>query len=57
MKGLRRAEAIEAAKTDPSVVIPELPHPPEYYQYSLRGVLVHTGTADSGHYYSFIKYK
>eukprot|EP00124_Ichthyophonus_hoferi_P001426 Ihof_evm2s74 gene=Ihof_evmTU2s74 len=26
-----------------------------YYQYSLYGVLVHTGTADSGHYYSFIK--
>ncbi len=24
----------------------------KYYQYSLRGVLVHTGTADSGHYYS-----
>ncbi len=24
----------------------------KYYEYSLRGVLVHTGTADSGHYYS-----
>jgi hypothetical protein len=24
-------------------------------QYELRGVLAHTGTADSGHYYSFIK--
>jgi len=23
-----------------------------YYKYTLRGVLVHTGTADSGHYYS-----
>jgi hypothetical protein len=46
---------MEAARTDPSVVVPELPHPAEYYQFSLRGVLVHTGTADSGHYYSFIK--
>jgi len=26
-----------------------------YYQFNLKGVLVHTGTADSGHYYSFIK--
>lgn len=24
----------------------------DYYKYTLRGVLVHTGTADSGHYYS-----
>lgn len=24
----------------------------EYYSYTLRGVLVHSGTADSGHYYS-----
>lgn len=30
-------------------------HPPEYYQYELSGILVHTGTADSGHYYSFIR--
>ncbi|CAM9476706.1 unnamed protein product, partial [Choristocarpus tenellus] len=26
-----------------------------YYIYHLAGVLVHTGTADSGHYYSYIK--
>lgn len=31
------------------------PKPPEYYQYQLSGVVVHTGTADGGHYYSFIK--
>ncbi|CAM9463640.1 unnamed protein product, partial [Phaeothamnion confervicola] len=29
--------------------------PDEYYQYTLAGVLVHTGTADSGHYFSYIK--
>lgn len=28
---------------------------PSYYQYQLAGILVHTGTADSGHYYSFIR--
>jgi ubiquitin C-terminal hydrolase len=27
----------------------------DYYMYELRGVIVHTGTSDSGHYYSFIK--
>jgi hypothetical protein len=29
--------------------------PREYYQYDLVGVVVHTGTLESGHYYSFIK--
>ena len=33
----------------------KLRNPPEYYQYDLVGVVVHTGTADSGHYYSYIK--
>lgn len=27
----------------------------EYYHYKLRGVVVHSGTSDAGHYYSFIK--
>jgi len=27
----------------------------KYYNYNLRGVLVHTGTADSGHYYSLAR--
>lgn len=34
----------------------EIPHhSPSYYQYELVGVVVHMGTADSGHYYSYIK--
>ncbi|ETO20510.1 hypothetical protein RFI_16707, partial [Reticulomyxa filosa] len=32
---------------------PSIVHPPEYYQYRLVGILVHTGGANSGHYYSF----
>eukprot|EP01028_Stygiella_incarcerata_P008298 TRINITY_DN3593_c1_g1_i1.p1 TRINITY_DN3593_c1_g1~~TRINITY_DN3593_c1_g1_i1.p1 ORF type:complete len:2734 (-),score=638.27 TRINITY_DN3593_c1_g1_i1:1709-9772(-) len=28
---------------------------PDYYEFELMGILVHSGTADSGHYYSFIK--
>lgn len=27
----------------------------EYYDYHLRGVIIHVGTADHGHYYSLIK--
>jgi ubiquitin carboxyl-terminal hydrolase 9/24 len=27
----------------------------DYYNYELRGVVVHTGSANGGHYYSFIK--
>ena len=29
-------------------------HPKEYYQYRLAGVVVHIGTAEMGHYYSYI---
>jgi ubiquitin C-terminal hydrolase len=28
---------------------------PEYFQYKLSGIVIHIGTTDSGHYYSFIK--
>ena len=28
-----------------------------YFNYKLRGVVVHTGSADCGHYYSFIENK
>lgn len=27
----------------------------DYYKFDLNGIVVHMGTADSGHYYSFIK--
>ncbi|CAD8073216.1 unnamed protein product [Paramecium primaurelia] len=30
-------------------------NPAEYYQYRLTGVVIHIGSADSGHYYSFIQ--
>jgi ubiquitin C-terminal hydrolase len=29
--------------------------PDNYYEYQLVGILIHTGSADSGHYYSIIK--
>lgn len=30
-------------------------HSREYYTYQLRGVVVHTGTANQGHYFSYIR--
>lgn len=30
-------------------------HPADYYNFELVGIVVHSGTADSGHYYSYIK--
>ncbi|EGR34208.1 ubiquitin carboxyl-terminal hydrolase family protein, putative [Ichthyophthirius multifiliis] len=29
----------------------------EYFQYKLRGIIIHQGTSDSGHYYSIIQEK
>ena len=33
---------------------PYMKHPKEYYEYKLAGIVVHIGTADFGHYYSYI---
>lgn len=56
-EGLARLEAEKRRQTDPSVEVPPpySEHPPEYYRYALYGILVHTGSAQSGHYYSFIR--
>jgi len=45
----RGEEILEEAEPEP------LKFPADYYQFKLKGVVVHTGTADSGHYYSFIR--
>ena len=29
--------------------------PDDYYSYSLRGAVIHHGTSEAGHYYSYIK--
>ena len=31
--------------------------PDIYYKYKLKGVVVHYGTTEGGHYYSFIKHR
>lgn len=48
-------EAIEKRKDPEFTDVIDPIHPPEYYKYKLKGVVVHMGTADSGHYYSFIQ--
>ena len=56
-EGLRRKEkekAFKEEKGEEAVFNEPLKYPKEYYEYKLSGVVVHTGTADSGHYYSFI---
>jgi hypothetical protein len=35
--------------------LPDLDNPPEYYQYRLVGVVVHSGTAFAGHYSSYMR--
>ena len=35
----------------------QLQYPPEYYKYRLRGIVIHVGSAEMGHYYSIIKSK
>jgi len=48
-QGLDKADGVAPKEGGPPL------HPKSYFKYELVGVLVHTGTAESGHYYSFIK--
>ena len=41
-------------KKDNAISLSEA-HPLDYYNYNLKGVIIHSGTADIGHYYSLIK--
>jgi hypothetical protein len=38
--------------TDSAVIVHR---PPQYYQYKLAGIIMHSGSAESGHYYSYIQ--
>lgn len=50
------ADDSSAAQPEPTEVPAKYSaHPDAYYQYELRGVLVHTGSAQGGHYYSYIR--
>jgi len=49
-EGLERRE-----KSENNGELPPPVHPLSYYDYELTGILVHSGTTESGHYYSFIR--
>ncbi|KAL6075441.1 Ubiquitin carboxyl-terminal hydrolase [Balamuthia mandrillaris] len=62
-EGLNRKELIDREKAkrgdsaedvDWSEIFPRT-LPESYYQYELVGILVHTGSQEAGHYYSYIK--
>ena len=46
---------VESNADDKEELLKQLKQPRSYYQYELVGIVVHSGTADSGHYYSYIK--
>jgi len=56
-EGLARRERNEKKKAEgeDEELDETLKYPKDYYEFKLTGIVVHTGTADSGHYYSFIK--
>ncbi len=39
----------------PNYFVEEDIQPDEFFEYTLKGVVIHLGYADSGHYYSFIQ--
>lgn len=54
--GLEEREASEGAMGgDQDQATTASPADPEQYKYSLKGIVVHSGTAFAGHYYSYIK--
>jgi hypothetical protein len=56
-EGLARREAEQKSRSDASIQVPTMYNvrPRDYYRFQLVGIIVHTGTAQGGHYYSFIK--
>ncbi len=58
VEGLAEAEQADSsqpAASTSSDFNPAVPHSKDHYQYQLKGVVVHSGTAFAGHYYSYIK--
>ena len=48
-------EGIEESEGTSGAEGAAVPKPSSYYMYKLKGVVVHMGTTDSGHYYSIIR--
>ena len=56
-EGVHRKEMADRAGRGEELTVPAQysVHPKEYYQYKLFGILVHSGSASAGHYFSYIK--
>lgn len=50
----QQAAGIDPEEGEEDEAPEEKKYPDEYYKYKLVGVVIHIGTADSGHYYSLI---
>ena len=55
LEGEEKSGAASAAASSSASSAARPLHPPSYYQYVLRGVVVHSGTVGGGHYYSYIQ--
>lgn len=53
-EGKTEIEKEKPKEVDEEELGPYKLHPKEYYQYKLAGVVVHVGSAEGGHYYSYI---
>ncbi|KOB74143.1 Ubiquitin carboxyl-terminal hydrolase, partial [Operophtera brumata] len=51
----RKSAEKKDGDSSPTAEIEDVSEFEEHYEYELIGVTVHTGTADGGHYYSFIR--
>lgn len=49
------ARCLQAESEDGSRQSGGRQHPRDHYRYRLGGIVVHMGTAHSGHYYSYIR--
>lgn len=48
-------ESEETNESEGNTNFNKVPKPKEFYMYDLSGIIIHTGTAENGHYYSIIK--
>ena len=54
-EGLDRHEKEKERLNNKDVQVPPKKFHDDYYNYKLRGIVIHAGTAETGHYYSYIR--
>lgn len=54
-EGLDRQEKEKEKLLNKDVQVPLKKFHDDYYNYKLRGIVIHAGTAETGHYYSYIR--